>query len=220
MLDEKGHLDTIDKIQRYATWFIRFSLLVAIIISIINIRPSLIFITSLILALTFLPDIVERRSRIHVPIEFEFVIILFIYAALFLGEVKKYYIKFWWWDIALHTASGLAIGFAGFIILYTLYNKNKIGSSAFILSLFSFMFALGIGALWEIFEFSADQILGLNMQKSGLIDTMWDLIVDAIGALVTSTIGFLYLKGEKNPIFARLVKKFIMVNPQLFKKKA
>jgi hypothetical protein len=55
---------------------------------------------------------------------------------------------------------------------------------------------LSIGALWEIFEFLMDSLFGLNMQKSGLIDTMWDLIVDALGALVISILGYLYLKGD------------------------
>ena len=37
-------------------------------------------------------------------------------------------------------------------------------------------FAITIGALWEVFEFGMDQLFGLNMQKSGLLDTMGDLI--------------------------------------------
>lgn len=218
MLDERDYLDKIDKIQLYATWFLRITLIIAIIISIINKRPSIIFITSLILLLTFLPDFIEKKSIIHFPIEFEFVIILFIYASIFLGEVNKFYDIFWWWDIALHTISGLAIGFAGFMILFTLYNKRKIESSAFIIAFFSFMFAIGIGTIWEIFEFSMDQIFKLNMQKSGLVDTMSDLIVDSIGALVTSFIGYQYIKGDKNPIFKRLIKKFIIINPKLYNK--
>ena len=40
-----------------------------------------------------------------------------------------------------------------------------------------------IGVIWEIFEFSLDYVIGLNMQKSGLVDTMGDLIVNSIGSL-------------------------------------
>jgi hypothetical protein len=49
---------------------------------------------------------------------------------------------------------------------------------------------------WEIFEFSMDQIFGLNMQKpmlgdpSGLTDTMWDMIVNLIGAAIVSLSGW------------------------------
>src|SRR3546814_16435775 len=55
------------------------------------------------------------------------------------------------------------------------------------LAVFAFCFSQAIGALWEIFEFTMDQVFGLTMQKpmlgdpSGLTDTMWDLIVNAIG---------------------------------------
>lgn len=69
------------------------------------------------------------------------------------------------------------------------------------------MFALGVGALWEIFEFTMDSLFGMNMQKpmlgdpSGLTDTMWDLIVDATGALVISVLGWRYLKNLTNAPF-------------------
>ncbi len=46
----------------------------------------------------------------------------------------------------------------------------------------AFSFAVSIGTLWEVFEFGMDILFGLSMQKSGVIDTMDDLIVDAIGA--------------------------------------
>ena len=35
-----------------------------------------------------------------------------------------------------------------------------------------------IGVIWEIFEFTMDHVFDLTMQKSGLPDTMTDLIVD------------------------------------------
>jgi uncharacterized membrane protein YjdF len=60
-------------------------------------------------------------------------------------------------------------------------------------ALFAFVFAIALGTLWEIFEFAMDQIFGLEMQKpmfgdpSGLTDTMWDMIVNAIGAGIVPT---------------------------------
>ena len=67
-----------------------------------------------------------------------------------------------------------------------------------------------------IFEFGVDQILGFNMQKSGLVDTMWDLIVDSIGAFFASLLGFLYLKGEKRFSVAVLIERFVRDNPRFF----
>ena len=83
---------------------------------------------------------------------------------------------------------------------------------------FTFVFALGLGALWEICEFAMDSIFGLNMQKSGLVDTMWDLIVDTVGALVIALLGFAYLSRARNVSFLeRWVTRFIQANPRFFK---
>ena len=146
--------------------------------------------------------------------ELEMVIILFIYASLFLGEIHGYYTKFWWWDIFLHAFSAIIFGFVGFTILYFMYSQKAIKARPWAIAIFSFSFAIAIGAVWEIFEFLVDQIFGYNMQKSGLIDTMWDLIVDCAGALFTSTIGFFYIQYGRGRVFNRLLKKFLQQNPQ------
>ena len=88
-------------------------------------------------------------------------------------------------------------------------------------ALFAFTFSIGMGALWEIFEFSMDQLFNLNMQKSGLIDTMWDLIVDTAGALFISLVGWSYLsKAGTNSFLERWIAKFIEANPRLFRSKS
>src|SRR5690606_11091243 len=115
--------------------------------------------------------------------EFEVLALIFIFASLFLGEVRGYYIRYWWWDIALHTASGLLLGIWGFLLVYVLNESQDIEMQMKprFVALFAFFFAVGCGALWEIFEFAMDQLFGMNMQKpmlndpSGLTDTMWDL---------------------------------------------
>lgn len=201
---------TVSRIERIIYYFIRITILIAIISSIINQNWVILFISVLSLFFTFLPVIIERNYKIDLPTEFEIIIVLFIYAGLFLGEVHKYYTKFWWWDVILHTTSGILFGFLGFLILFILYHTNKIKAKPFTIAIFSFSFALAIGTIWEIFEFSMDYFFGLNMQKSGLADTMGDLIVNSLGALFTSIIGFIYLKGRKTYLFDKLLKRFIM----------
>ena len=68
---------------------------------------------------------------------------------------------------------------------------------------------MAVGVLWEIYEFTFDGILGLNMQKfrlesgemligrEALTDTMEDLIVDALGALVMSVVGFFAIRRNR-----------------------
>ncbi|MBN2142589.1 hypothetical protein JW711_04630 [Candidatus Woesearchaeota archaeon] len=201
------------------THFLRFTLIVAIAFAALSRNWSLLFATSLILILTFLPEFFEKKYKIMIPDEFELGIILFIYASLFLGEIFDYYAVFPWWDLLLHIGSGVALGFVGFIMLFTLYYNHKVQSKPIWISVFAFFFALGIGALWEIFEFTMDQTFGMNMQRSGLMDTMWDLIVDAAGALLTSAIGYYYFKRPRIPLFSRIFNKFVEENPDFFKEK-
>lgn len=184
--------------NKYMLIFLRASLIIAIFIEIYEQRWLTLFITLITIFLTFLPGLFERRYKIDIPDSFEILIILFIYSSLYLGEVQKFYIKFWWWDIFLHLLSAIALGLIGLAILILLYEKKKVSTKPFWISLFAFSFAVSIGAIWEIFEFTMDQAFGLNMQKSGLIDTMTDLIIDSIGALITSTLGYIYIKNKSN----------------------
>jgi hypothetical protein len=173
-----------------------------------------------ILAITFLPLVLGHRFRAYIPSEFEALAVIFVFAALFLGEIHAYYTRFWWWDILLHTTSGFLLGILGFLLVYVLNATRQVEfhmQPGFI-ALFAFMFAVGIGALWEIFEYAMDSIFGLNMQK-GLDDTMWDLIVDALGALIISVFGYIYLKTEgTNSFLERWIRKFVQTNPRLFRR--
>ncbi len=178
---------------------------------------TIIFTCILTLILVVSPYVFSKQRRIKLPTEIELIIVLFIYASLFLGEVHNFYQAFWWWDILLHTFSAIIFGFVGFTILYFMYNKQKIVGKPWAIAIFAFTFAIAIGAIWEIFEFSMDSFFGLNMQKSGLIDTMWDLIVDAIGALFSSTIAYIYLKTKKTIIFDGIIKTLKKENPKNFK---
>jgi hypothetical protein len=177
--------------------------------------------TALILAITFTPWLLRSRYELHIPHEFESLAVLFVCLALFCGEVLDFYNRYWWWDLLLHTWSSFLLGITGFLLVYVLNENDNIQldlSPGFI-ALFACMFAIGIGALWEIFEFFMDQTFGMNMQKSGLVDTMWDLIVDTIGAVLISVLGYGYLKTvEKDSFLERWIDRFIESNPRLFRK--
>jgi hypothetical protein len=206
-----------EKTTKFLIYFVRVTLVLAALVAIWKFEWSVLFVSAVILFLTYLPNMIEKKFSIDIPIEFEVAAVLFIYATLFLGEVKGYYVKFWWWDIILHAGSALVFALIGFIILYVMDKTSKIRASPIIIAMFSFSFALAIGALWEIFEFGVDSIFGSNMQKSGLVDTMWDLIVDAAAALIVSALGFIYLKKEEG-IIGVVVRRFKQHNPKFFKK--
>lgn len=181
--------------------------------------------TVTILLLTVAPVAMGRRFDVFIPAEFKLLAVGFIFASLFLGEVHGYYTRFWWWDVLLHAASGFLLGIVGFLLVYVLNEKRSLRfhmSPAFV-ALFAFTFAVALGALWEIFEFGMDRLFGTRMQKpmlgdvSGLTDTMWDLIVDTVGATVIAILGYGYLKVAAGKSFLeQWIAAFITNNPRLF----
>jgi hypothetical protein len=180
---------------------------------------------SIIIAIILAPVVLGERLPVRVPAEMQLVALAFVFAALFLGEIRSYYDRFWWWDIALHTSSGLLLGIFGFLLVYVLNESRNIDlhMRPRFVALFAFLFAVTAGALWEIFEFTMDGLFGLQMQKpmlgddSGLTDTMWDLIVDTAGALAISGLGWWYMHRDEESFIDNWIHKFIAKNPRMFK---
>ncbi|MBW6520201.1 MAG: hypothetical protein K0A99_04195 [Desulfoarculaceae bacterium] len=184
------------------------------------------FLVTMIIAALIAPTLFRRKLDVDIPVEFHFMAVIFIFASLYLGEVQSFYQRFWWWDIVLHASAGLLMGITGFLLVYLLNESKRVElhmTPGFI-SLFAFFFAVTIGTVWEIFEFAMDQLFGLNMQKpmlgdpSGLTDTMWDIIVNAIGAFIISFMGWRYLKRQQIFFVRNWIRRFIQKNPSLFHK--
>jgi hypothetical protein len=192
--------EAFGKVQVILTFLIQVAFMVAFVIAFFEGQWMVMFVSIVGMVAIWLPLFFAKNQRVHIPIEFEFLLAVFIYASIFLGEIQGFYTRFWWWDVVLHTGSGIALGFIGFLILYSLFRNKRLGIPPGLLAVFSFAFALALGALWEIFEFVADNIFGFNMQKHGLTDTMWDLIIDAIGAFVAAVSGYFYVKYEKRGV--------------------
>lgn len=208
------------------------------------------FLGILTLILFMVPQFLDKKLSVTIPVGLETVILIFIFSAEILGEINAFYVKIPIWDSILHTTNGFlmaAIGFA-LIDLFNRSEKFSIKMSPYFVAFFAFCFSMTVGVLWEFFEFSMDQFFGLDMQKDwivtainsvklnptganvpihidvqsvvingeqwnlggyldiGLIDTMKDLIVNFIGAVVFSVIGILYLKNrERGKLAASLI---------------
>jgi uncharacterized membrane protein YjdF len=184
------------------------------------------FLTLAIMAVILAPTLLGARLPVKVPPEMQALALLFLFASFFLGEVQRYYERITWWDQALHVGSGLLLGILGFLLVYVL-NANKridIHLRPSFVALFALLFAMFVGTLWELFEFAMDSFFGTNMQKpkfgdpSGLTDTMWDLLVDMLGALAISFYGWWYMHDPQQSFIERWIEKFIARNPGLFKR--
>lgn len=193
-------------------------LALALVVALFTARWSMAYVSVATLILSLLPGVVAKRFDVQLPLSFFAVITVFIFSTIFLGEVFDFYERYWWWDVLLHGGSAMAFGLIGLLFALFLFEGDRYAAPPWALALIAFAFAVSIGVIWEVFEFAMDQIFGFNMQKSGLIDTMWDLIVDIVGALLGAVAGFLYLKGREIGLSSRMLRDFIKGNRRFFRK--
>lgn len=232
---------------------LRLSVIGVMIAQFLNGNFENVLLCVLTLFLFFLPSMFERRMRIDLPDTLEIIILLFIYAAEILGEIRAYYITFDYWDTMLHTMNGFLCAAIGFALVDILNRTERLSIhlSPFFMAIVAFCFSMTIGVLWEFFEFFMDHVVLFDMQKDtiihtistvnldpehgthaviiqdiqdvilvlgdgstralglggyldvGIIDTMQDLFVNFIGAVVFSTIGYFYVKSRGKGGFAR-----------------
>lgn len=208
----------------------------------------------LVLALFFVPSLLEETLKLKIPALFEGIIYCFIFAAEILGELGHFYTHIPIWDTMLHTLNGFLFAAVGFSTVELLNRTNKnINLSPLYLTMVAFCFSMTIGVLWEFFECGADIFLHQDMQKDfvidhfqsvtldpnhnqevirveditgtviqtasgetytidggyldiGILDTMKDLLVNFIGAVVFCSFGFAFLKhGEKRKVASTVV---------------
>ena len=192
-----------------------------------------VFLCLLTLVLFNIPRFVDLKLNIKLPTMLEVVILLFIFAAEILGEIQSFYTIFPYWDTILHTINGFIMAAIGFALIDILNQDPRfhINMSPFFVAFVAFCFSMTVGVVWEFFEFGMDQIFGMDMQVSlngitstivnynggqyvieggyldvGIIDTMKDLMVNCIGAVVFSIIGILYIKHRGK---GKIAKSFI-----------
>ena len=208
----------------------------------------------LVLALFFIPSLLEETLKIKIPPLLEGIMYCFIFAAEILGELGHFYTQFPIWDTMLHTLNGFLFAAVGFSTVDILNRTSKsINLSPLYLTMVAFCFSMTIGVLWEFFECGADIFLHQDMQKDfivdhfqsvtldpthsqevirveditgttihtgsgdiivnggyldiGILDTMKDLFVNFIGAVVFCSFGFAFLKyGEKRKVANKVVQ--------------
>lgn len=183
-----------------------------LVLSIINtINNKLWYIVStnvFLLVLTFIPQIFRDKYKIKIPRQFEWFLLIFVIFTLFLGEIA---------GIVVPIAFGIAIGLIGFMILAILYSSGQIKKNYFLIILFSFNFAVALGALVELLKYYLKLILGYSLASGNYVFSMKTLNFVLIGAVISSLFGFIYMKG-KGGVLGKLVQKFKHLNPKLFRK--
>lgn len=211
-------LTRVDKIEVAISYVLKLLMIVAAVAAFLSKDYFYIFSALLALLASSMPAILGRRWQLVLPTEIDFTVTIFIFVHFILGELGGYYDRYWWFDLILHSYSGFVFALVGFVWAYLLFFTQKVKANPIFLTVFSISLAMGVSAIWEIFEFSMDQLLGFNMQRSGLVDTMWDLIVAFAGSLVIGFAGYGYQKSSKDGFMRRILRRTMLYH-QIWKRR-
>ena len=181
-----------------------------------------------------LPKTAEKllHCRLELPL---YLFALFYALGPMLGQCWKLYYLTNWWDKLLHISGGILFALVGWMLFRQLSGAqaNRVATT-----LFALCFSVSLAAIWEFFEFAADQLFYMDMQNDtivysfpsyflgnspgmlggidsvkqvfidgiplpfsgyldiGLQDTMWDMILESLGALVTA--GFCFFTNGQH----------------------
>lgn len=183
--------------------------IVGIICSIDPIMEGLLYKSLIclgIIPVMLVPTILKRLFRIKITPAVEFVYLIFVFCAHFLGSIFNLYHYINNYDKIMHLISGSVSSFFGLFILLKL-NKHDKKSIVFNV-LFIIAFTLMIASLWEFFEYFNDNLFGKDAQNvltTGVNDTMDDMIAALIGSILFN-IMYVYEQVTNNQI---IISKFI-----------
>jgi len=200
---------------------LRAVVLVIMVMQIFNRNWNDVFFCVLTLVLFLIPSFIERRIKVNIPDTLEIIVLLFIFAAEILGEIRGYFINVPGWDTALHTANGFLAAAIGLALIDILNRSDRfaISLSPLFVVMVSFCFSMTVGVVWEFFEYGMDVFFGTDMQKDtiingfvdiGLHDTMKDLLVNFLGAALFSLLGFFHIKNRGKGNTSRFLRRFIL----------
>jgi hypothetical protein len=165
------------------------------------------------------PWVIEVKYKVDIPDVLEFVVLFMLFIAVVLGFLYGFYENVQGFDKFTHTLSGITLSLISFqvIVFLNRYEKVSLTMGAGITAVFSYALSVTLLVIWEIYEFAVDTISYMintnivsNMQKYlwvntssifpqdyGLVDTMIDLILGCIGALVVCIVGFLIIRKQE-----------------------
>lgn len=155
--------------------------------------------------LSLLPSLIGKSHNTTLPWELDFLITLALFLHTFFGEWLRFYDRLWFFDKFMHLYGTSVIAIIAFLITYTLHFTKEFRLTIPFVGFFTITFAMFVGSIWEIAEFSFDKLFGHNTQYS-LDNTMWDMINNLIGGTLVAFIGMLYVRYSRPDERKRITK--------------
>jgi hypothetical protein len=178
-----------------------------------NYADTYVFVTEVIstVIVTVLPALRLTRS-FRCPYWFMLIVTSVVYVhsvALFTG----FYQSVSWWDIFSHSYSSIVVTMIVFTALLVIdHYTTEINLGTSTLLLMTFVIGYAFGNFWEIGEWFIDNTFGMTLMSYSVEDTLRDLLSDALGAVVmTSIAAFIVFCKNPDRIVGEMNLDYIMV---------
>ena len=180
------YFDSARQTAKEKPWVFGLYIVLRLIVLAIMIRSfftgayEYVLLCLLVIVLLYIPDFLERKLKVEIPSVLEAIVILFIFAAEILGEIEAFYIKIPFWDTMLHTLWGFLAAGIGFALADILDRSqaSRLQLTPIYMAIVAFCFSMSAGALWELFEYGVDSILGFDMQKDTIVAAFSSVTLD------------------------------------------
>ncbi len=154
-----------------------------------------------------------KKSMLHyIPSYIQIVSIIMLFCGSFGGKFMNFYYELRWWDSAMHLVSGGLCVLLGYQVVVAMQKRDKKECSVPIALLCALGFSFFVSTCWELFEFTTDQVMCMGggvgdaqhwsfalaegtpkeatlfdpiyAERWPIMDTMGDIILNSVGALV------------------------------------
>lgn len=161
--------------------------------------------------ITLIPIMVEQLYRIHFH-WFLQLSISYLMAVHMLGFLGAYlWIPFY--DNFAHIMGSMLVALLGFSIVYSLNYSGRIKLSLPLMGVFTFIWTMAIGALWEIIEFIWDNIVVFSHEygfsQNSLFDTMTDISLDAVSGIVIAMLCIFLVRHASKKALEGIFSPFV-----------
>ncbi|HIZ55174.1 MAG TPA: hypothetical protein H9671_03085 [Firmicutes bacterium] len=178
--------------------------------------PYYIMLAFASIAFLAIPPLAYKVFKLQAVPSLTFMVYTFSFLAFTIGMVFNGYKLLLFYDKFVHTLSGVFFGLIGIGCYYLLKPVKKIESMDYkMVTYFCISFALSIAVIWEIYEYAIHFILGTDPQHvldTGVNDTMQDMIVCLIGALLLCIPIYLFYRKKKTDFFMGVFQSFFDAN--------
>lgn len=181
------------------------------------------FISLALFGFGLLPFAYELISRAKITNSVFLMFNIYLLVAGLLGAALNGYNTFYWLDRVVHFIMGYMMALLGFFIICRTKHNSKM--HYLMVALFCLAFSLFIEAIWEIGEWSADNLIGQTAQGAKIgeyeaplvTDTMEDICCNTGGALLF-VLHYLTSKWSKKNLLITSMEKEFSIRHKLFEK--